>query len=41
MVDKDSARTRRSPFQELAKRLGVALSARALWTLAVRLIDHH
>ncbi|CAG6391118.1 conserved hypothetical protein [Actinacidiphila cocklensis] len=41
MVEKEPARRRMGPVQELAKRLGVALSARMLWTLAVRLIDHH
>jgi hypothetical protein len=41
MVEREPTRRRKGPVRELAERLGIALSARMLWTLAVRLIDHH
>jgi hypothetical protein len=41
MVEKERAPSRGALFFDLAKRLGIALGARALWTMAVRLIDHH
>jgi hypothetical protein len=41
MVDKERAPTHKGRVREFAERLGIALGARALWELAVKLLSHH
>jgi hypothetical protein len=41
MVDKERSPTPKGRVREVAERLGLALGARALWELVVKLLNHH